>query len=332
MLHKTTQIGEGDYDDRPDGCPQAKYNPSTKHTDYKARSANRATTVLSAAFLEVQRNTTNLEKSAKPKQTGALSTQLTTASSKSLQNSQAFLGKGARPKQYDQSGASQKPTGGNEVVLAKSYNNGDVVARAGHFQGGGSSSQSNNCKSRCSDQHFLQSDSKLIRSDNTATYIKKGGDNVFPCEENNYKALVDLPPKEEVENRKLENFSLEENQNTIKSQVTNVIPLVESERQSGEQEIKTRVERATNEQKQMLRKQRMKDGKRRKEEEVKEQHDRCIGTDRGDVTAAGTDNLEPRLHCEKYPVQESPQWLCEHYQRRCKLRFPCCNRYHPCHR
>ena len=32
------------------------------------------------------------------------------------------------------------------------------------------------------------------------------------------------------------------------------------------------------------------------------------------------------------PVQESPRWQCEHYQRRCLVKFPCCGIFYPCHR
>jgi len=35
---------------------------------------------------------------------------------------------------------------------------------------------------------------------------------------------------------------------------------------------------------------------------------------------------------ERTPVQESPRWQCEHYQRRCSVKFPCCGIFYPCHR
>ena len=35
---------------------------------------------------------------------------------------------------------------------------------------------------------------------------------------------------------------------------------------------------------------------------------------------------------ERAPVQESPRWQCEHYQRRCLVKFPCCGTFYPCHR
>ena len=35
---------------------------------------------------------------------------------------------------------------------------------------------------------------------------------------------------------------------------------------------------------------------------------------------------------ERAPVQESPRWQCEHYQRCCLVKFPCCGIFYPCHR
>ena len=32
------------------------------------------------------------------------------------------------------------------------------------------------------------------------------------------------------------------------------------------------------------------------------------------------------------PVQETPRPVCSHYQRRCLVRFPCCQKFYPCHR
>ncbi|XP_044176831.1 uncharacterized protein LOC122959547 [Acropora millepora] len=31
-------------------------------------------------------------------------------------------------------------------------------------------------------------------------------------------------------------------------------------------------------------------------------------------------------------VSTGSRWLCEHYQRRCRVRFPCCTQFYPCHR
>ena len=46
-----------------------------------------------------------------------------------------------------------------------------------------------------------------------------------------------------------------------------------------------------------------------------------------EVEGSGAASGSPRR-----PIQESPRWLCEHYQRRCKVRFPCCGKFFPCHR
>ena len=40
---------------------------------------------------------------------------------------------------------------------------------------------------------------------------------------------------------------------------------------------------------------------------------------------------------ERWPQQQDAitprsQWLCEHYQRYCRVRFPCCTQFYPCHR
>ena len=71
---------------------------------------------------------------------------------------------------------------------------------------------------------------------------------------------------------------------------------------------------------------------REQEEREREEEERAVRAGQDGHPTAGTDNQEPGIDGERYPVQESPQWLCEHYQRRCKVRFPCCRGYHPCHR
>ena len=43
------------------------------------------------------------------------------------------------------------------------------------------------------------------------------------------------------------------------------------------------------------------------------------------------------LEAERWPPQQEgvstgSRWLCEHYQRRCRVRFPCCTQFYPCHR
>ena len=43
------------------------------------------------------------------------------------------------------------------------------------------------------------------------------------------------------------------------------------------------------------------------------------------------------LEAENWPQQPEAitgrsHWLCEHYQRHCRVRFPCCTQFYPCHR
>ena len=35
---------------------------------------------------------------------------------------------------------------------------------------------------------------------------------------------------------------------------------------------------------------------------------------------------------EQEAINARSQWLCEHYQRHCRVRFPCCTQFYPCHR
>ena len=41
---------------------------------------------------------------------------------------------------------------------------------------------------------------------------------------------------------------------------------------------------------------------------------------------------EDRTAEESLPLQETPPWQCEHYQRRCTVKFPCCGVFYPCER
>ena len=46
-------------------------------------------------------------------------------------------------------------------------------------------------------------------------------------------------------------------------------------------------------------------------------------------TSTGSEEEAPS---ERAALPESPQWLCEHYQRLCRVKFPCCGKFYPCHR
>ena len=39
---------------------------------------------------------------------------------------------------------------------------------------------------------------------------------------------------------------------------------------------------------------------------------------------------EDRTAEESLSLQETPPWQCEHYQRRCRVKFPCCGVFYPC--
>lgn len=41
---------------------------------------------------------------------------------------------------------------------------------------------------------------------------------------------------------------------------------------------------------------------------------------------------EERIVAGNQLIQETPLWQCEHYQRRCSVKFPCCGVFYPCHR
>jgi len=46
-------------------------------------------------------------------------------------------------------------------------------------------------------------------------------------------------------------------------------------------------------------------------------------------TSTGSEEEAPSQHTTS---PEKSQWLCEHYQRLCRVKFPCCGRFYPCHR
>ena len=65
----------------------------------------------------------------------------------------------------------------------------------------------------------------------------------------------------------------------------------------------------------------------RQEREMRERQER----ERGDQIE-NEDRDKRWFGGEQAPVQESPRWQCEHYQRRCLVKFPCCGIFYPCHR
>ena len=85
------------------------------------------------------------------------------------------------------------------------------------------------------------------------------------------------------------------------------------ERQLEARELREREERE-------MREREEKENRERAEREMRERSERET-REREDRTAEGS-----------LPVQETPVWQCEHYQRRCSVKFTCCGKFYPCHR
>ena len=173
------------------------------------------------------------------------------------------------------------------------------------------------------------------------------------CEETETET-EDASIADEIEIAELENLSTssvesfrseEERVNTLEARVAEACAMVEQvfrERRAREQEIQEREQRQREERERALieRERRQREEQERiardqeEREKLSDERDRRQGNGKGgpEEATAATACEVPSADDEKYPVQESPQWLCEHYQRRCNLRFPCCNVYHPCHR
>ena len=88
------------------------------------------------------------------------------------------------------------------------------------------------------------------------------------------------------------------------------------ERETREQEERKRREREQRE----MREREERENRERMERELKERRER-------DTTVRENRTVEESLH-----LQETPLWQCEHYQRRCSVKFPCCGVFYPCHR
>ena len=99
-------------------------------------------------------------------------------------------------------------------------------------------------------------------------------------------------------------------------------------REMREREERERREREERERKEKEERER-EDGKmrERQEREIRERQER----DRSEQIE-NEDSDTRWFGGERAPVQESPRWQCEHYQRRCLVKFPCCGIFYPCHR
>ena len=96
------------------------------------------------------------------------------------------------------------------------------------------------------------------------------------------------------------------------------------ERKMREQEERERREREQRE----MREREERETREREERENRERMDRELKERRERETTV----REYRTVEESLSLQETPQWQCEHYQRRCSVKFPCCGVFYPCHR
>ena len=53
-----------------------------------------------------------------------------------------------------------------------------------------------------------------------------------------------------------------------------------------------------------------------------------IAQERCEIESREAENLPQQLEA----ITGRSQWLCEHYQRHCRVRFTCCTQFYPCHR
>ena len=99
-------------------------------------------------------------------------------------------------------------------------------------------------------------------------------------------------------------------------------------REQREREAKEMREREERERREREERQRQdREIRERQEREMRERQER----ERGDQIE-NEDRDKRWFGGERAPVQESPRWQCEHYQRRCLVKFPCCGIFYPCHR
>ena len=154
----------------------------------------------------------------------------------------------------------------------------------------------------------------------------------------------DLPTVGEIEMAQLTNLnsssvkslaSEKERLNALKAHVDKACTKIKGmthERQTKSRQAEERKKREREEEERGLIDEQPNEQKENKEL-AEDQNGRRIGeVGRLEEANASSDYEFPADDETKYPVQESPAWLCEHYQRRCKVKFPCCNNYHSCHR
>ena len=81
------------------------------------------------------------------------------------------------------------------------------------------------------------------------------------------------------------------------------------------------------------REQRQREERARRELQGQESRAREVGeTMQRNGNGEGTSTGSEEAPSQRAALPESPQWLCEHYQRLCRVKFPCCGRFYSCHR
>ena len=95
-----------------------------------------------------------------------------------------------------------------------------------------------------------------------------------------------------------------------------------------ERVLKEREERTKRQREEVQRQREIREQRRREARERREREERKM-RERAEREAREREDMAVVEHA---PVQESPLWQCQHYQRRCSVRFPCCGVFYPCHR
>ena len=88
-------------------------------------------------------------------------------------------------------------------------------------------------------------------------------------------------------------------------------------------------EKAIKEREQRQREERAKRELQEQESRARESRETMQRNGNGEGTSTGSEAEAPS---QRVALPENPQWLCEHYQRLCRVKFPCCGRFYPCHR
>ena len=117
------------------------------------------------------------------------------------------------------------------------------------------------------------------------------------------------------------------------------------ERVMKEREERTKAQREAARKKREMREQREREAREMREREERERREReereIRERERREKEKKKRNRKEPLQNedrdsrwfgGERAPVQESARWQCEHYQRRCLTKFPCCGISYPCHR